>query len=172
MPGWATGTGKYKRQVYIRQLRDMKFSADIAALKPVHVSRYAGICGWTLARAHPRSGDASMIAGYPGKSDTFERAIETFSSLYADQTKRDYELLIDAIESCGIEAEKDKRFLSFCSKGEGYPVWEIFSYLHRLWINSRYQDSRIRWKEYFPNTGHPICFNIACSNFSPCAKKF
>jgi len=108
MLGWATGTGKYKRQVYIRQLRDMKFSADIAALKPVHLSRYAGICGWTLARAHARSGDASMIAGYLGKSDIFDRAIETFSALYADQTKRDYELFIDAIESGEIKAEKDK----------------------------------------------------------------
>jgi uncharacterized protein (DUF2252 family) len=108
MLGWATGTGKYKRQVYIRQLRDMKFSADIAALKPVHLSRYAGICGWTLARAHARSGDASMIYGYIGKSDTFDRAIETFSARYADQTKRDYEQFIGAIESGEINAEKGK----------------------------------------------------------------
>lgn len=108
MLGWATGTGKFKRQVYIRQLRDMKFSLDIAALKPVQLSRYAGICGWTLARAHARSGDASMIAGYLGKSDTFDRTIETFSALYADQTKRDYELFLGAIESGEITAEKDK----------------------------------------------------------------
>ena len=108
MLGWATGTGKFKRQVYIRQLRDMKYSFDISILKPIQMSRYAEICGWTLARAHARSGDASMIAGYLGKSDTFDRAIETFSGLYADQTKRDYELFISAIESGEIKAEKDK----------------------------------------------------------------
>ncbi|MCJ7741390.1 MAG: DUF2252 domain-containing protein, partial [Methanoregula sp.] len=106
--GWATGTGKYKLQLYVRQLRDMKFSVDISALKPIQLSRYAEICGWTLARAHARSGDASMIAGYLGKSDTFDRAIETFSELYADQTKRDYELFLGAIESGEIKAEKGK----------------------------------------------------------------
>jgi uncharacterized protein (DUF2252 family) len=108
MLGWATGTGKFKRQVYIRQLRDMKFSLDISIIKPIQLSRYAEVCGWTLARAHARSGDASMIAGYLGKSDTFDRAIETFSALYADQTKRDYELFLGAIESGEIKAEKDK----------------------------------------------------------------
>ena len=108
MLGWATGTGKYKKQVYVRQLRDMKFSLDISALKPVQLSRYAEICGWTLARAHARSGDAAMIAGYLGKSDTFDRAIGTFSELYADQTKRDYELFIGAIESGEIKADKDR----------------------------------------------------------------
>ena len=108
MLGWMTGSGKYKKQFYIRQLRDMKFSLDISILKPVQLSRYAGICGWTLARAHARSGDPSVIAGYLGKSDTFDRAIETFSGKYADQTKRDYELFTDAIESGEIEAQKDK----------------------------------------------------------------
>jgi uncharacterized protein (DUF2252 family) len=106
--GWATGTGKYKLQLYVRQLRDMKFSVDISALKPIQLSRYAEICGWTLARAHARSGDASMIAGYMGKSDTFDRTIETFSELYADQAKRDYELFLGAIESGEIKAEKEK----------------------------------------------------------------
>jgi uncharacterized protein (DUF2252 family) len=108
MLGWMTGSGKYKKQFYIRQLRDMKFSLDISILKPVQLSRYAGICGWTLARAHARSGDPSVIAGYLGKSDTFDRAIETFSGRYADQTKRDYELFTGAIESGEIEAQKDK----------------------------------------------------------------
>ena len=108
MLGWATGTGKYKLQFYVRQLRDMKYSPDIAAMKPIQLSRYAGICGWTLARAHARSGDPSMIYGYIGKSDTFDRAIGTFAQLYSDQTERDCELFLDAIESGEIKAEKEK----------------------------------------------------------------
>jgi uncharacterized protein (DUF2252 family) len=105
--GWATGTGKFKLHFYMRQLRDMKFSVDISALKPIQLSRYAEICGWTLARAHARSGDASMIYGYIGKSDTFDRAIGTFAQLYSDQTERDCELFLDAIESGEIKAEKE-----------------------------------------------------------------
>jgi uncharacterized protein (DUF2252 family) len=105
--GWMTGTGKYKRQFYIRQLRDMKYSVDIAKLKPVQLSRYAEACGWTLALGHARSGDPSMIYGYIGKSDTFDRAIGTFAQRYADQTERDCELFLDAIESGEITAEKN-----------------------------------------------------------------
>jgi uncharacterized protein (DUF2252 family) len=108
MLGWTTGTGKYKRHFYIRQLRDMKFSVDISIMKPEQLSGYAEICGWTLARAHARSGDAPMIYGYIGKSDAFDRAIGTFAHLYADQAERDCELFLDAIESGEIKAEKDK----------------------------------------------------------------
>jgi uncharacterized protein (DUF2252 family) len=103
--GWATG--KEKRQAYVRQLRDMKFSIDISTLTPIQLSRYGEVCGWTLARAHARSGDASMIYGYVGKSDVFDRAIGTFAELYADQTERDCELFLDAIESGEIQAEKE-----------------------------------------------------------------
>jgi len=106
--GWATGTGKYKIQFYVRQLRDMKYSPDIAGMKPIQLSRYAGICGWSLARAHARSGDASMIYGYIGKSDTFDQAIGPFAELYADQAERDCELFLDAIESGEIIAEIEK----------------------------------------------------------------
>jgi len=107
MLGWATGTGKYKRQFYIRQLRDMKFAVDISIMKPQQLSQYAEICGWTLARAHARSGDAPMIYGYIGKSDVFDRAIGTFAELYAEQTERDCELFLDAIESGEIKAVKN-----------------------------------------------------------------
>ena len=107
MLGWTTGTGKYKRHFYIRQLRDMKFSVDISIMKPQQLSQYAEVCGWTLARAHARSGDAPMIYGYVGKSDTFDRAIGTFAELYADQTERDCELFLDAIESGEIKADKN-----------------------------------------------------------------
>jgi hypothetical protein len=68
---------------------------------------YAGICGWTLARAHARSGDASGIYGYIGKSDIFDRAIGTFARLYADQNKRDYKMFLNAIESGEIKADKN-----------------------------------------------------------------
>ena len=91
MLGWTTGTGKYKRHFYIRQLRDMKFSVDISIMKPWQLAGYAEVCGWTLARAHARSGDAPMIYGYIGKSDIFDRAIGTFAELYAEQTERDCE---------------------------------------------------------------------------------
>jgi uncharacterized protein (DUF2252 family) len=107
MLGWTTGAGKYKRHFYIRQLRDMKFSVDISIMKPQQLAGYAEVCGWTLARAHARSGDAPMIYGYVGKSDTFDRAIGTFAELYADQTERDCELFLDAIESGEIKAAKE-----------------------------------------------------------------
>jgi len=104
--GWMTGRKK-KIQYYIRQLRDMKYSFDISIMTPLQMSRYAEVCGWTLARAHARSGDASMIYGYMGKSDTFDRAIGTFAQRYADQTERDCELFLGAIESGEIKAEKE-----------------------------------------------------------------
>jgi len=106
--GWMTGSGKGKRHFYIRQLRDMKFSFDISILTPVQMSRYAEVCGWTLARAHARSGDASMIYGYVGKSDVFDQAMVTFAQLYADQAEKDYKIFLNAIESGEINAEKEK----------------------------------------------------------------
>jgi uncharacterized protein (DUF2252 family) len=103
MLGWTTGQNKL--HYYLRQLRDMKFSLDISIMKPIQLSRYAEVCGWTLARAHARSGDASMIYGYLGKSDTFDRAIGTFARLYAEQAKKDYEIFMNAIESGEINAD-------------------------------------------------------------------
>ena len=105
--GWTTGTGKEHRQFYLRQLRDMKFSVDVEMVSPVQLSRYAGICGWTLARAHARSGDAAMISGYLGKTDVFDRAIGTFARLYADQTERDYKVFTEAIASGEITADME-----------------------------------------------------------------
>jgi len=104
--GWTTG--KDKIHYYMRQLRDMKFSLDISIMKPIQLSMYAEVCGWTLARAHARSGDASMIYGYMGKTDTFDRAIGTFARLYADQAEKDYEMFLNAIKSGDIKTEKEK----------------------------------------------------------------
>jgi uncharacterized protein (DUF2252 family) len=103
MLGWTTGQQNF--HFYLRQLRDMKFSLDISIMKPIQLSRYAEVCGWTLARAHARSGDAAMLYGYMGKSDTFDRAIGTFARLYADQMEKDYAIFLDAIESGEIKAQ-------------------------------------------------------------------
>ncbi len=105
--GWVTSTGRDHRDFYIRQLRDMKFSMDVDMAEPDQLSNYAGVCGWTLARAHARSGDAATISGYVGKSDVFDRAIGTFARLYADQTESDYTVFTDAIASGEITADME-----------------------------------------------------------------
>jgi len=87
-----------------RQLRDMKFSAPIEELSPPMMSRYAGMCGWTLARAHARSGDAATISGYLGKSDAFDQTIGEFALAYADQTARDHAALVAAVKAGRVEA--------------------------------------------------------------------
>ena len=76
--------------VYWRQLRDMKGSALVEAMAPFGLNFYAGICGWTLARAHARSGDPIAIAAYLGSSDKFDRSITDFCERYADQNEQDY----------------------------------------------------------------------------------
>jgi predicted alpha/beta hydrolase len=69
------------------------------------MSTYGQLCGWTLARAHARSGDRIAIASYLGKGDSFDRAMVEFSKAYADQNQRDYEALEAAVESGRIKAE-------------------------------------------------------------------
>jgi len=101
--GWTKGVEE-GRFLYWRQLRDMKGSADIEALEPPGLSFYAEQCGWTLARAHARSGNPVAIAAYLGKSDKFDKAMVDFSERYADQNQRDYEEFIAAIKSGRLEA--------------------------------------------------------------------
>ena len=93
------------RDFYLRQLRDWKGSAEIDAMVPKGMRLYAEMCGWTLARAHARSGDPVAIAAYLGSSDAFDRAIAAFSVAYADQNERDYELLKEAVASGRVQAE-------------------------------------------------------------------
>jgi hypothetical protein len=69
---------------------------------------YAEICGWTLARAHARSGDRVAIGAYLGASDRFDRAVTAFAELYADQNERDYEALMTAIQAGRIAADADR----------------------------------------------------------------
>ena len=85
---------------------DLGIKEQTTAL-PIQLIYYADLCGGTLARAHARSGDAAMIAGYIGKSDVFDRAIGTFTRLYADQTERDYAIFTGAITSGEITADME-----------------------------------------------------------------
>jgi uncharacterized protein (DUF2252 family) len=95
------------RDFYVRQLRDWKFSLDVEAMIPRGMRLYGGLCGWTLARAHARSGDRIAIASYLGGSDVFDRAITDFAAAYADQNERDHQALVDAVSAGRITAERD-----------------------------------------------------------------
>jgi uncharacterized protein (DUF2252 family) len=105
--GWYEGTGidGQRRQFYVRQLWDWKFSAEVEAMAPRALELYAEMCGWTLARGHARSGDRIAIASYLGKGDTFDRAIADFSEAYADQNEADYEAMAKAAKSGRIRVE-------------------------------------------------------------------
>ena len=92
------------RDFYVRQLKDWKASAEIETMTPDVMVIYGRLCGWTLARAHARSGDRIAIASYLGASDTFDRAIVRFASAYADQNEADYAALAGAVESGRLEA--------------------------------------------------------------------
>ena len=94
-----------ERDFYVRQLRDWKLSVDIAALDRVMMTTYGRLCGWTLARAHARSGDRIAIAAYLGKADTFDKAIAAFAIAYADQAERDHQALATAVKNGRIQAE-------------------------------------------------------------------
>jgi uncharacterized protein (DUF2252 family) len=100
--GWTTGADG--AHYYVRQLRDMKFSVPLVGISAKYLTRYASLCGWALARAHAKSGDAATIAVYLGKSDVFDRALAKFALAYADQTRRDHAALLKAIETGRVQA--------------------------------------------------------------------
>jgi uncharacterized protein (DUF2252 family) len=104
--GWtrARGPDGVDRDLYVRQLRDWKFSAPIEAMIPQGMTFYARLCGWTLARAHARSGDRIALAAYLGGSARFDQAIATFAETYADQNERDYAALQAAVKDGRAEA--------------------------------------------------------------------
>ncbi|BCJ47551.1 hypothetical protein GCM10010168_19090 [Actinoplanes ianthinogenes] len=101
--GWTKGLD-VRRDYYWRQLRDMKGSILVEALQPFGLNFYAGVCGWTLARAHARSGDPVAIAEYLGDSDAFDDSIADFSERYADQNERDYQQFVAAIRAGQLAA--------------------------------------------------------------------
>ncbi len=109
MLGWlpATGIDDAERDFYVRQLWDGKRSVDVDNLPPEGLAIYGRICGWTLARAHARSGDRIAIGAYLGKGEAFDNAIADFSERYADQNELDYAALADAAKSGRIEVETD-----------------------------------------------------------------
>jgi hypothetical protein len=84
----------------------MKGSAEVETMDPVALGFYAGICGWTLARAHARSGDPIAIAAYLGEGDQFDRSITDFAKRYADQNEHDYQAFAKAIRSGRLEARE------------------------------------------------------------------
>jgi uncharacterized protein (DUF2252 family) len=103
--GWERfGWDGVERDYYVRQLRDWKGSADIAGMTPTGMELWGRMCGWTLARAHAKSGDRLAITAYLGKSDAFERAITEFAVVYADQNARDYQALQEAVATGRLDA--------------------------------------------------------------------
>jgi len=106
--GWLhvdAGLDGRERDFYGRQLKDWKGSAEIDQMDPQALMTYGRLCGWTLARAHARTGDRIAISAYLGKGSTFDRAIVEFSHAYAEQNDRDYKKLAKAVKSGRITAE-------------------------------------------------------------------
>jgi uncharacterized protein (DUF2252 family) len=104
--GWTQG--KKNRHFFVRQLRDMKMSAPIEGASAAQMKMYAELCGLALARAHAKSGDAALISGYLGKSDTFDQAIGKFSARYADQNAKDHAALVAAEKTGKIKALREE----------------------------------------------------------------
>jgi len=104
--GWTrvTGPDGINRDYYVRQLRDWKFSVPIEQMVPAGMTVYARLCGWTLARAHARSGDRIALAAYLGGSAKFDQAIADFAETYADQNERDYAAFQNAVKEGKAEA--------------------------------------------------------------------
>ncbi|MBS0522140.1 MAG: DUF2252 domain-containing protein [Proteobacteria bacterium] len=100
--GW--GRGANGRDYYVRQLRDMKTSAIIEDFDAADLRAYGRVCAWALARAHARSGDAAMIAGYMGSGSAFDDAMQEFAQEYADQTQRDHRAFVKAVRQGRIKA--------------------------------------------------------------------
>jgi uncharacterized protein (DUF2252 family) len=106
--GWVhveSGLDEQERDFYVRQLKDWKGAAEVDQMVPSGMATYGRLCGWTLARAHARSGDRVAIASYLGKGPTFDRAILEFAHAYSDQNERDYRALVQAVDSGAVTAE-------------------------------------------------------------------
>jgi hypothetical protein len=103
--GWTRvpGPDKVDRDFYVRQLKDWKWSAPIELMIPSGMIVYAGVCGWTLARAHARSGDRIALAAYLGSAGKFDQAIADFAETYADQNERDYAAFQAAVKDGSVE---------------------------------------------------------------------
>jgi uncharacterized protein (DUF2252 family) len=100
--GWMTFGG---RDYYARQLRDMKYSAEVEGMDPVLFTAYVELCAATLARAHARTSDPAQISGYLGNKDTFDQALASFAEVYADQAERDYATLLAVMKEGRVQAQ-------------------------------------------------------------------
>jgi hypothetical protein len=94
-----------ERDFYVRQLWDWKYSVEIEALDAERLAGYAGLCGWTLARAHARTGDRVAIAAYLGANDSFDDALAQMAEDYADTNDSDHEALLNAVRAGRIQAD-------------------------------------------------------------------
>ena len=103
--GWAR---TQNHDYYLRQFRDMKVSAEIETFRPATLVGYATLCGWALARAHAKAGDAATIAGYLGATDQFDVALAKYSEAYADQAERDFATFKAAIRSGRLSTDAEK----------------------------------------------------------------
>jgi uncharacterized protein (DUF2252 family) len=112
--GWTSGLGttgggpgellSAAKDYYVRQLRDMKGSMSVSLMDPHQLSYYGRLCGWALARAHARTGRATVISGYLGGGEEFDRAVADFALAYADQNEKDYRRLLDAVSAARVVA--------------------------------------------------------------------
>ncbi len=103
--GWASDDDGH--EYYVRQLRDMKTTVRLEALKGEVLYNFAGMCGWALARAHAKAGDAARLSGYVGRSERLDEAIVAFARTYGNQCEKDYEAFLRAIRSGRIVAERE-----------------------------------------------------------------
>jgi uncharacterized protein (DUF2252 family) len=106
--GWVRG--RHGRDFYVRQLRDMKMAFPVEGFSAVQLERYADYCGWTVARAHAKSGDSATISGYLGKGEVFDQAIGDFALAYADQTELDHAALRTAVKDGRVEALLEEEY--------------------------------------------------------------
>lgn len=103
--GW-TEDPKTKRHFYVRQLKNRRLGSIGEVVESKALAGYANLCGRTLARAHARTGDPALLAGYMGKSDAFDDALAAFAVAYAGQTKHDHACLKASLEASGQLASK------------------------------------------------------------------
>jgi uncharacterized protein (DUF2252 family) len=102
--GWSK-IGRPPLDLYFRQLRDMKISVNLDALGIDGLVDYAHYCGWSVARAHAKTGDAAAISGYLGGTDVFDRSVKRFARRYADQTEQDHSVLVKAIKLGSVRTD-------------------------------------------------------------------
>lgn len=108
--GWQRVPGEdgVDRDYYVRQLHDMQATVNVGGMRPSVLAAYGRLCGWTLARAHARSGDRVSIAAYLGGKDRFEQAMCLFADAYADQAERDHEAVAEAVRTGRISSAPDE----------------------------------------------------------------